>query len=196
MRAQPFLPRFRLHWMQLCKMKMRYRWMPHPLKVLQAENPRPGLRVAGNQDPLPPPQETLHLSFTHSLGGWFPSNPAPLPGWEQPCLLREERAQYCRDDLSLNTEPFPRGGVIASLQISQLNLPEHAGPDLALSSSGKCPLISISECMGKVNCKVQVDSKNDHDLAFLLSPLPSPPPSLSSSLASSSHQPPFLLNNM
>lgn len=61
---------------------------------------------------------------------------------------------------------------MASLQISQLNLPEHAGPDLALSSSGKCPLISISECMGKVKCKVQVDSKNDHDLAFLLSPLP------------------------
>lgn len=48
---------------------------------------------------------------------------------------------------------------MASLQISQLSLPEHAGPDVVLSSSGKCPLISISECMGKVNCKVQVDSK-------------------------------------
>nr|BAE36648.1 unnamed protein product [Mus musculus] len=78
-RAQPSLPRFRLRWMQLCRMKMRYRWMPHPLKVLPAENPRPGPRVAGNQDPPLPPQETLHLSFTHSLGGWFPSNPAPTP---------------------------------------------------------------------------------------------------------------------
>lgn len=82
---------------------------------------------------------------------------------------------------------------MASLQISQLNLPEHAGPDLALSSSGKCPLISISECMGKVKCKVQVDSKNDHDLAFLLSPLPTSLPFLFSS--PSTHQPPSLLNN-
>lgn len=68
---------------------------------------------------------------------------------------------------------------MASLQISQLNLPEHAGPDLALSSSGKCPLISISECMGKVNCKVQGDSKRMTMtlLSFFL-PCPPYPPSL------------------
>uniref|UniRef100_A0A8C0JVX1 Kinesin family member 3B n=1 Tax=Canis lupus dingo TaxID=286419 RepID=A0A8C0JVX1_CANLU len=72
-RAPPLLPKFRLHWMRLCRMKMRYRWTHHPLKALQIRNPRPGLKAEGSRDPPPLPQEPLHLSFIHSLEGWFQS---------------------------------------------------------------------------------------------------------------------------